>query len=413
VRLPGNLADLAGHDASHHLGATRMGKDPKTSVVDSDLRVHGVENLYIAGGSVFPTSGNANPTYTMVALSIRLAKHLKDLFKIQPSAKTAMGKPVLVFGAGRRITTDVIGVLEALPEAFRITKVFARKPSAIFTRNAMHLVHAVANLSPRDIAEATYLYMAVPHVEIENALRTVTTHDCSNIELIIDTPVFPFDPSLYKAFKRVQVAEDSVTLPWLETIDKASVLLGPIRSIVIDRSANRHHAVSLIKALVGPIRFALKWGNRISITCRNGVRALMIEPRDYKKGTLTIRGEKQILGDRARKGVIAIEPVRKDEYCTGFRIGNIETHLMPVESELVGRFGPEDTIVTKMLELKRVGLYRMLARIAKGETVCSLEQGLDDAHIDRTVRRSGFFGFARSTDHDTMAHHGDSEKTRT
>ena len=64
-------------DASHHLGTTRMGSDPRTSVVDAELRVHGTQNLYCSGASVFPTCGCANPTFTIVALSIRLAGHLK------------------------------------------------------------------------------------------------------------------------------------------------------------------------------------------------------------------------------------------------------------------------------------------------------------------------------------------------
>ena len=64
-------------EASHHLGGARMGLNPKSSVVDSDLRVHSVTNLYTCGGAVFPTSGCANPTYTMVALAIRLADTLK------------------------------------------------------------------------------------------------------------------------------------------------------------------------------------------------------------------------------------------------------------------------------------------------------------------------------------------------
>jgi choline dehydrogenase-like flavoprotein len=64
-------------EASHHLGGTIMGNDPLTSVVNSDLQVHSVENLYVCGGSVFPTSGCANPTYTICALAIRLADHLK------------------------------------------------------------------------------------------------------------------------------------------------------------------------------------------------------------------------------------------------------------------------------------------------------------------------------------------------
>ena len=64
-------------EASHHLGTTRMGDEPTGSVVDRNCRVHQLENLFVAGGSVFPTSGCANPTYTICALSIRLAEHLR------------------------------------------------------------------------------------------------------------------------------------------------------------------------------------------------------------------------------------------------------------------------------------------------------------------------------------------------
>jgi choline dehydrogenase-like flavoprotein len=64
-------------DASHHMGTTRMGADARSSVVDSDCRVHTVPNLYVAGASVLPTSGCANPTFTLVALAIRLARLLE------------------------------------------------------------------------------------------------------------------------------------------------------------------------------------------------------------------------------------------------------------------------------------------------------------------------------------------------
>lgn len=65
------------HGSFHHLGTTRMTDDPKRGVVDRNCRVHGVYNLYIAGGSVFATAGATNPTLTIVALSLRLADHLK------------------------------------------------------------------------------------------------------------------------------------------------------------------------------------------------------------------------------------------------------------------------------------------------------------------------------------------------
>jgi choline dehydrogenase-like flavoprotein len=62
----------------HQLGTTRMHLDPRRGVVDENCRVHRMSNLYVAGGSVFPTGGYANPSLTIAALSIRLADHLQS-----------------------------------------------------------------------------------------------------------------------------------------------------------------------------------------------------------------------------------------------------------------------------------------------------------------------------------------------
>lgn len=64
---------------AHHLGTTRMADDPRQGVVDRHCRVHGMDNLHIAGSSVFPTGGWAFPTFTIVALSLRLADRLHAL----------------------------------------------------------------------------------------------------------------------------------------------------------------------------------------------------------------------------------------------------------------------------------------------------------------------------------------------
>jgi choline dehydrogenase-like flavoprotein len=61
----------------HHMGATRMHEDPRQGVVDGHGRVHGVANLFIAGSSVFPTGGTAAPTLTILALALRLARHIR------------------------------------------------------------------------------------------------------------------------------------------------------------------------------------------------------------------------------------------------------------------------------------------------------------------------------------------------
>lgn len=64
---------------NHHMGTTRMHDDPMQGVVNANCQVHGVSNLFIAGSSVFPTGGYANPTFTIIALAIRLADHIKTV----------------------------------------------------------------------------------------------------------------------------------------------------------------------------------------------------------------------------------------------------------------------------------------------------------------------------------------------
>jgi choline dehydrogenase-like flavoprotein len=66
------------HGGWHHMGTTRMHRDPKQGVVDEHAKVHNLSNLYIAGPSVFPTGGYSNPVLTIVALTLRLADHIKQ-----------------------------------------------------------------------------------------------------------------------------------------------------------------------------------------------------------------------------------------------------------------------------------------------------------------------------------------------
>jgi choline dehydrogenase-like flavoprotein len=68
-------SDLVG--GHHHMGTTSMSAEPKDGVVDANLRCHGIDNLFIAGSSVYPTSSFVNPTTTVLALALRLADQLK------------------------------------------------------------------------------------------------------------------------------------------------------------------------------------------------------------------------------------------------------------------------------------------------------------------------------------------------
>jgi choline dehydrogenase-like flavoprotein len=61
------------------MGTTRISNDPKQGVVDANCKVHGISNLFVAGAACYATAGAPNPTLTLVALTIRLADHLKQV----------------------------------------------------------------------------------------------------------------------------------------------------------------------------------------------------------------------------------------------------------------------------------------------------------------------------------------------
>lgn len=63
---------------NHEIGGCRMGRDPKTSVVNADCRTHDVPNLYVVDASVFPSASEKNPTHTIMALAARAAGHIAD-----------------------------------------------------------------------------------------------------------------------------------------------------------------------------------------------------------------------------------------------------------------------------------------------------------------------------------------------
>jgi choline dehydrogenase-like flavoprotein len=76
-RLDEDARACAAPVAGHHIGTARMSESPSEGVVNADCRVHHVENLYVAGCATFPTSGQANPTLSIVAMALRLAQHLQ------------------------------------------------------------------------------------------------------------------------------------------------------------------------------------------------------------------------------------------------------------------------------------------------------------------------------------------------
>ncbi len=417
-----DMADLSQitSGSSHHIGGTRMGRDPQTSVVDPDLRVHSVDNLYICSSSVFPTSGNANPTYTISALAIRLADHLKKVLHVSDAFKnenknqeqvTAASeqwsydqkKKIIIIGSGKRVQADVIPALHATG-LWNIFGVYAREPRRIYARGAEYMVRSLSDLQKSDLENTDYIYMSVPPKNVAEVMKELSwcLGNLKNKTLIIDTPVFPWQQSRNKKyftyFKSVIVAEDISYMPWIEPVKK---YLGTVTDVVFDRGAYRYHGIALIKALLGTERFKTVRLKRVKakdskremveLQTESGARGQIIEPRDYAKGSFVISGTQGTVTDTASQTspAILIKPIIRDGYCTGLSIGDTHIDFSEVERSLVGPVPETATITSLTLEFKRVGLARMLSDIAEGMAVRTVVQTTSDVRLDELVHYFG------------------------
>ncbi len=129
-------------EKAHPTGSTRLSSNPNAGVVDTNLQVHGIEGIFVAGSSVFPTSGATNPTLMIVALSIRLADLLKATYFKQHSQQTTGSKlfpelkdsyikststsisctPIKIglVGAGQRISEVYLPILKHLSDYYEV-----------------------------------------------------------------------------------------------------------------------------------------------------------------------------------------------------------------------------------------------------------------------------------------------------
>ena len=383
VSVSPKLRDLLRNDASHHLGGAAMGNDPARSVVDRDLKLHGTDNLFVAGGAVFPTGGSANPTMTIVALSMRLADHLASFGTAKARPSESVNHKALVIGAGRRVKEDVVPAFETASNV-SVAKIFATGKRAVFGPGRYYETTALRELSAEDVSTARIIYIAVPPRQVEGVLSRLSGFDCGHITLMIDTPAFPGKDlgTFFGKFRNVVIAEDSVLLPWLNVLPP-----GHVQSIALKHSGYRYHAVALARAVAGPGKELAEIGsvsgkkNRITVKFGNGGEASIFGPRDYANGVLEIRmaDGRELTSVPGMAG--SIEPILADGYCTGFRCGDAQIAISEEESILLGSFARTDTVVTKMLDLKRVGLKRMIEATLGGNVPYAYEMALEDAEL--------------------------------
>jgi len=410
-------------DASHHLGTTRMGTDPRSSVTDACGRLHTVSNVYLAGGSLFPTSGCANPTLTIVALAIRQADKLKELLledgrrpahDLETDAGDSLTagqgtrRRVLVIGAGERVNTDVLPALRSLPDRYEVLDIFARSRRPL--ADGVTHTRDFRSLTDEDVLAADLAYIAVSKGAVPEVLKRLAEHSSGHLDVLIDTPVLMFKhlghARLLEGFRNAWVAEDCSTLPWLDTVSEArDSWLGPLSSVTFDRSAYRYHGFAMLKtlfdgqALKSARKSRVEGGTQFTLHFKNGAQGVLLEPRDYAHGCWRMTGRGGGLTDAhdPSPDEERLELVIDGNRCTGFRIGEIQTALTPEESALLGDVQQGDTVTTRMEDLKRVGLRRLLGNVADGRGAYDLWHGLDDMLVEWALDKAGRYKATRFT----------------
>lgn len=181
------------HDMAHPMSTTRMSDDPKDGVVDANCKVHGVSDLYVAGSSVFSTSGYMNPTLMIVALSLRLADHLKSQLSeravpapatLARFAQLPRRTRVGLIGAGHRVREVYGPVFGSLSDEFEVVGVTSRASASsrefaaqTGTRSYPSASHLVAEERP------DFLLVAIN--SIDDALSDLIG---LGVPLLIETP---------------------------------------------------------------------------------------------------------------------------------------------------------------------------------------------------------------------------------
>ncbi len=283
-------------------------------------------------------------------------------------------KRLLIIGAGKRVMDDVLPVVESLSDELSLEGIYARSERTVESSSGRRFkIMPLEALSADLFAHTDLVYIAVPPSSVTAILGKLPVHSDS-IELIIDTPAPSRLPkTLLRHFARVHVAEDSAYLPWLELFETQEV-----KRVECRQGVYRYHGVALFKALMRrPVRYAGRIGNQIYMRV-GSARVHIAEPRDYQKGTLTINGS-------------PIGLTVQNNTCLGFSYNGASVSLSSVETKLLGRVEQQDTVISRMLDIKRVGLRRLMENILQQDSTWSLEAGQNDRRVDDMLHLFGIY----------------------
>lgn len=380
-------------DASHYMGSTKMGLCSKDSVVDNNCKVHGIKNLFVAGSSVFATSGCVNPTYTIVALSIKLADFLKEEIKeknnkIILNIKSEYDLGISFIGAGKRFSNDILKVVDSIP-SLNIKDIYTNNKNTFFSSKGKIVSKSINLISKESFKNIDLLYISIPYKEYFNLLNKLKDFNLSTLKVIIDTPVVDKRIiELKKYFKDIVVAEDMIFVPWIDFFEQFN--LGKIKKIIFNRSVYSFHGIALIKKLLfkkykKKLIFGFNFLKNYYIFI-NSSFVKIVEPRDYEHGSFYIETTDYKFSSHDTNFLrFYITRLNDNVYLKlgeyKILLSEEEKYLLDVQNFL------SDNVVLDTHGMKRIGLRRLMVNVVEGKSVPSLSDSYGDYEFDKNLRK--------------------------
>lgn len=303
-----------------------------------------------------------------------------------------MSASIVIFGAGKRVITDVLPALSALSEEVSVHGVFRRSGSPLLFVGKELETKPVSALSTRDLAGTTHAYAGVPAGEVQGVVDVLIEKRAKHLHLIIDTPVRPLRGLDF--FHKVSVAEDSAYLPWLGALDRALRERGGVRRLSFLHSGFQYHAVALAKALATHTEETfpsaslsrLSFGSTKKLMLSTGAKVKIVAPRDYATGVFEAAGIDGTVFSSHGVDLNSGIGVRRQE--SGQWICQVadQIDIIPPEYARVLDNAPgELNVVKDMLLLKRVGLAKLFHKAFLGAIPYSINDALND--VEASTRR--------------------------
>lgn len=313
---------------------------------------------------------------------------------------------VVILGCGRRVRDAALPAIRRSGGRFAVTALFARTARSLEADGTTYDVRALEGARPDDFAGVDLAYVAVGKDAVPGVLARLAELDVSDVDLLIETPVVRFKHfrhvGLLRHFRNAWVAEDCSELPWFDTV-RAAVAGGSIgepRGVLFQQSAYAYHALATAKSLLGAERVAAGRRRRLNPTVAlrelrfgGGRRAVVLEPRDYPVGRISVLGTKGSISDFAQKAEndLLLEPIDEGGRCRGFRIGDVTTRLDDDAAELTGGAADGTSVTARMDAMKRVGFLRLLRAIDAGRGAYPVDAALEDMVVDYHLERLGYY----------------------